>query len=185
MSVTLNLETAIVDRLNKQVEVVAQSEAAMQFGIEVTLSTVARIALLRGLEDMESGQATVAKVESRMEAKQAERKQPEAKKVEAKEAAEPERPGPDGWPIPQGWNRWSEGELVPGEHTDAHEYYTNAGWMRFYGTVGDEGKGRETIVFYWAKDPDVQELAPLNGVLIQKTPWGPGHMLPRDWTGRA
>lgn len=180
MSVTLNLETAIVDRLNKQVEVVAQSEAAMQFGIEVTLSTVARIALLRGLEDMESGQATVAKVGSRVAPMQAERKQPEAKKD-----AKPAGPGPDGWPIPQGWNRWSEGELVPGEHTDAHEYYTNAGWIRFYGVVGDEGKGRETIVFYWARDPDAQTLTPLNGVLIQKTPWGPGHMLPRDWAGMA
>jgi hypothetical protein len=86
---------------------------------------------------------------------------------------------------PEGWVQFRSSEQVPPEQSDVHEYYTKQGWGRWYGTAGNEA-----ISFYWCDNQAHQTLDPWEKpdargkvVVVQTTPWGPGHIVPHGWSG--
>lgn len=157
--------------LQKQLQ---NSESAREFGVDVTLEVAARVAMIRGLKAIVRPAATTA-----------------APKVQEEETEAVDEPvveaNPDGTvTMPAGWSAWA-GELIPSEQTTVHEYYVANGWKRMVGKVGDEA-----IAFYWSDRLESQSLAPWgssddNGknIIVQKTPWGPGHLIPHGWHAEA
>lgn len=171
----LDLESDTLESLDRLVEVVAQWPSSREFGITVTRETVARIALLRGLDLV--GQPAVVAGPSPVE-------------VEVEETTAPvplpddeiERNGDGRIKPPAGWEKWA-GSEVPEEQAGVHAYYQRLGWDRMIGSVGNE-----SIIFYWTPDEVQQASAPYSGadvtgrrLLIQDTPWGPGHLVPAGW----
>lgn len=84
---------------------------------------------------------------------------------------------------PGAWEVWSANEAFPASQADVHEYYERHGWQRVWGQ-----SGAERLVFYWCNDPDEQRLEPWprsgpggGGVVVQETPWGPCHLIARNW----
>ena len=57
-TLNLDLEKELLSRLDSLIAVVAESPAAREFGVDVTRTLVARMALLRGLSAMEAGRQT-------------------------------------------------------------------------------------------------------------------------------
>jgi len=176
----LVLDEVLETRLDSLLSVVAGSATAVEFGVVVDRGLVARIALLRGLESMEAAGAGVMdrgrSVRSRT---------PEVAKsrgddgggdaaesvVESEGLVEP----------PTGWRPWSASEQLPEAQWGAHEYYEEAGWVRYYGTAPTRTKD-EVIVFYWCSDRSLQGLELYDsGLKVQATPWGPGHLIPHGW----
>jgi hypothetical protein len=153
------------------------SESAREFGVDVTLEVAARVAMIRGLKAIVRGSVPSPSAPSTS--------------VEEESSDVPDEPvvesNPDGTVnIPSGWSAWA-GELVPSEQATVHEYYVANGWKRMLGKVGDE-----SISFYWSNRIENQRLAPwgspdANGksIVVQKTPWGPGHLVPHGWYAEA
>lgn len=169
--ILLTLEDEVLRRLDAQVAVVAQGAAAREFGIKVTREVVARVALLRGLSVMETGGVVVER--------------PPAVEEEAAVPAEVEYAADGVVKPPEGWRRWSGNELVPPSQAKMHDYYITNGWWRYGGKAGDEN-----MTFYWTSAREAQELpewvnTDTNGkhVIVQQTPWGPGHIVPHGWSG--
>jgi|TARA_R110002020_G_scaffold4088_2_gene17982 hypothetical protein len=196
--IKLNLDALTLKRLDGLVPIVAESAAAREFGVEVDRRLVSRVALLRGLTAMEAAvpqksapETPVAPVESVAP--------PPPLSIPLSDddvAASPtadgvsEAPpltevGEDGlFEPPEGWNLWSSGEQIPQDHHDVDSYYKKGGWKRYWGRSGDE-----VIAFYWSPDPALQgypsyKKADRAGkeLIIQNTPYGPGHMLPHGWS---
>ena len=196
--IKLSLEAAMLERLDKLVPMVAESAAAREFGIEVDRRLVARVALLRGLTAMEAAVPSGSA--------------PDMPRSPAVEVAPPPplviplpddvslgsstadsvsagagkaELGEDGsYDLPEGWHMWSSGERVPSEHQEIHDHYVSGGWGRYWGRVGEE-----VIAFYWTPDPALQDYpsykkADRNGkaLNVQKTPYGPGHIIPHGWS---
>ena len=196
--IKLNLESVMLERLDKLVPMVAESAAAREFGIKVDRRLVARVALLRGLTAMEAAVPSESA--------------PDMPRSPAGEVAPPPVlaiPLPDGAPVvsttadsgsaspdmaelgeeglydlPEGWHIWSSGERVPPDHQEIHDHYASGGWNRYWGRVGEE-----VIAFYWTPDPALQDYPSYKGadrggkeLNIQKTPYGPGHIIPHGWS---
>lgn len=190
-TLSLDLEKALLERLDSLIDVVAESPAAREFGVDVTRTLVARMALLRGLSAMEAGRQTgrvapaPAAVSSAPVAAGTLKAPGEAEKpaeAEAKEVVERDSSGHV--KPPEGWRQWSDNEKVPAAHASVHEYYKAQGVPRWWGKAGDE-----VIAFYWSPDPSLQDVPVYGGVdangktiLVQATPHGPGHMIPHGWT---
>ena len=177
----LTIEEEMFARLDALVPKVASSAAAREFGITVDRHLVARMALLRGLKVMESGEQTGRVAPP-----------PPLASRESKPSPPPPKPAEpvdrdEGGHIlpPDGWERWSDSEAISPTHSEVHGYYTANGWVRFWGKAGDE-----VIAFYWSGDPELQDLPMFkhpdrNGleVKLQETPYGPGHIIPHGWAG--
>ncbi len=175
-----------LDLLDSMIPTVAQMPLVLELGISVSRSTVARMALVRGLRSLESTGGSAEKPEPEPA--------PTATSQKPADAAPQEPQEVDNVPTfdldskglikpPDGWERWSDNEMVPQSQGDVHTYYTNHGWERWWGT-----SGRENISFYWNRNPDAEELSPWpnkgpNGGTIKKqtTPWGEGHIIPHGW----
>ena len=181
--VTLRLEPKVVQRIDDLICEVSEWPAVREFGVDVTRETVARIALLRGLQD----------VESQVPA-------PEPTPVKRAQAPEPPEPPPEtsvaavveeeaerdenGLLVPpEGWAKWNKTERVPSHHEELHAHYEAVGWDRWWGRVGEE-----TITFYWSPDEALHDAALYDkpdmkgkAIMNQKTPWGPGHIIPHGW----
>jgi hypothetical protein len=172
MKLSLTLESAIIERLDALVGEVASSPSALEFGVRVDRRLVARMALLKGLSVLEGSAAPpVSKSESA------------AKPVESPPDAPIERDSAGFIKPPEGWSRWSKGERFPESQREAHEYYAGHGWERWWGKSGDE-----VIAFYWSPDSDLHDVPVFSGVgpggegvLVQDTPYGPGHLIPAGW----
>jgi hypothetical protein len=183
-SVTLKLEKALLDRLARQRDKLRDGVAAREFGLQVDITVAARVALIRGLSAMESGRPAARSGAVQPQVEEAE----DARTTEAAETAAPVRsePGANGrYETPEGWVKWDGRERVPPEHAALHEYYISNGWWRYWGRAGDE-----RIHFYWCDNAVDQDLALVDvvdgrgkGLLLQETPWGPGHIIPHGWTG--
>ena len=172
-----------LDKLDAMIDMVASMPVIAELGINVSRSTVARMALVRGMRSLSSGES--AAVEKAKEPEPA--KTPEVPGT----VDEEDLPGvkyelnDEGKIIPpEGWERWSPSENFDGAQADVHTYYENHGWERWWGTAG-----RERLVFYWNRDPDADALEPWpekspNGkeIMVQNTPWGDGHIIPHGWS---
>jgi hypothetical protein len=170
-ALALTLENDILKRLDDLVPVIGGLPQVREFGVKVERKVVARMALLRGLDQLERAHA-------KSSAKTAE----DAPKSD--EDAPIEAPAADTTVhgIPEGWNKVSASERVPENHAALHDYYTARGWSRFWGKVDDT-----VFYFYWCETVANQALKPFNigekgrAVHVQDTPWGPGHILPAGW----
>ena len=195
-TLNLDLEKELLSRLDSLIAVVAESPAAREFGVDVTRTLVARMALLRGLSAMEAGRQTgrVAPAPAAVLAAPvaagalvAPGTAPKNAKVEAETLGADgvvERDSAGHIKPPEGWSQWSDNEKVPGSHAAVHEYYKAQGVSRWWGRAGDE-----VIAFYWSPDPTLQDIPAYGGVdangktiLVQATPHGPGHMIPHGWS---
>ena len=152
----------------------SQSEAAREFGVHVTLEVAARVAMMRGLKAIKQGRRTQTGPTKQAPAAE----KPVAPPVEVA------KHNSDGTVIPpSGWNKWSQTEAITPETAKIHEYYTTNGWERYAGVSSSEA-----MVFYWCAHVDYQGLDPYphndktgKKILIQETPWGPGHLIPFNW----
>jgi len=175
----LTLDGELEKRLDALVPKVSESAAAQEFGIKVDRTLVARVALLRGLSEMEGLGGRAAPPPAMKGPKK-------EKKVPASLPSADASPDYDdeGMVIPpDGWRGWAESEKLPGGHESTHDYYSENGWTRYYGSSPSK-TGNEVIVFYWCSDPAKQDLDLFAPELkLQETPWGPGHILPYGWEG--
>ena len=188
-TITLELEDDLRSRIEVQRALLANGASAKEFGLDVTLEVAVRVMLIRGLQAAEGTGADVgvglrdADVDVGADADVGAGVDADVD-VDAKVNAVD--PGPDGkYDTPDGWNRWNGKERVPEEQAELHEYYIAHGWWRYWGRSGDE-----RIHFYWKDEVDLQELdaAPVvdmkgKKMLVQQTPWGPGHIIPHGWSG--
>jgi hypothetical protein len=172
-SLQLDLEPDTLESLDRLVEVVAQWPSSREFGITVTRETVARIALLRGIGLV--GQPAVVEVEETVDPVPL----PDDAEIPGDDI---ERDGNGHVKPPPGWEKWA-GTDVPEEQAGVHAYYQRLGWDRMVGSAGNEA-----IIFYWTADETQQQSALYSGadmsgrrILIQDTPWGPGHLVPAGW----
>tara|TARA_R110000824_G_scaffold39711_11_gene119814 strand:- start:1237 stop:1728 length:492 start_codon:yes stop_codon:yes gene_type:complete len=158
-----------------------QTPTVRELGVEVTYEMVARAALLRGLKTFKSKESP--KGTPKLEVVENTEPSPKPDTKKSLKSTKVVRVGEEILP-PSGWQKWHANERVPPGQEDCHGYYERNGWARFWGdTVG------ETISFYWcpveSKQSDLEPF-PIAGpsgkkVLIQETPWGPGHMVPHGW----
>ena len=178
---SLDLEAQVFKSIDKLIPAIEDTVAVREFGIKVTRETVARIALLRGLALM--GEADNCGMPQPA-------LKPPSKAVKATEAPKPEASTDRSLNVdgtirtPEGWRRWGKKENLPEQQSEIHAYYTSNGWDRYWGRTGDE-----VIAFYWANTAELQDLemydnVDANGkrVLLQETPYGPGHVVPHGWT---
>ena len=180
---SIPLEDLVLIQLDSLIPEMEQSSAVQEFGIQVTREIVARVALMRGLRAMQAGVGGRVNVVEKT-------REPTQGTPPGEDTSEPNWDSVTGqFTPPDGWEQWSEAEPVPETQTDLHAYYVGNGWERWYGSVGEDGRGRERIVFYWNKDAEAQELGVFggkeSGILLQDTPWGPGHLVPTGWEASA
>ena len=176
-----------LEKLDAMIDMVAAMPVIAELGINVSRSTVARMAVVRGMRSLAAGEPAVADGVSEPAPKEPEPvKTPEVPGVVDEEdlpGVQYELDGEGKIIPPDGWERWSHSEHFSGGQSEVHTYYETHGWERWWGTAG-----RERLVFYWNRDPSAEELEPWpqqspNGkrVMVQDTPWGVGHIIPHGW----
>jgi hypothetical protein len=180
-TIEVSLEPEILRKLDDLVPEVASWKAVQEFGVKVTRETVARIAMLRGLNSM-----TPTPVGKARRPKASEETEVVSEEVKERVSTVDSNVTRDssGYIIPPtGWSMWREGERIISSHRDLHDYYVRQGWHRYWGRSGDE-----TINFYWSSDESLHDVEPFPGksstgkeVKVQNTPWGPGHIIPHGW----
>tara|TARA_R110001583_G_scaffold26746_8_gene96201 strand:- start:1152 stop:1733 length:582 start_codon:yes stop_codon:yes gene_type:complete len=184
----MNLEPELLARIDELIGPVSKSVAVQELGTRVSRHLVSRIALLRGIRLMEQqyseGTEIVAHEEPKVEPQVPAADKPKAKKQE--EPVEMEYDESGFLKKPDGWDLWTSSS-VPAGHQEMHDYYSQLGWSKYTGKAG-----KEIISFYWCNDPSLHEVAPYDVVdkdgkkiITQKTPYGPGHMIPYGYTGSA
>lgn len=179
---SLDLEAQVLKNIDQLIPAIEDTVAVKEFGIKVTRETVARIALLRGLALMGEAQ------DCAMPEPPLKSVTPAAESVKLETADEPVSSAiarnVDGTiRTPEGWRRWGKNESLPEDHALIHDYYTRNGWNRYWGRSGEE-----IITFYWTNKEDMQDLEMYDGtdangkqLILQETPYGPGHMIPHGW----
>ena len=183
VDVVLRLDDELRARLERQRQVVASGRAAREFGVVVDIAMVARVALIRGLERMESG----GTADNTTESVNADPDDYAHQGPPAGERLDVDYNEDGEIAPPEGWNKWNGQERIPSEQQEVHDYYIGQGLWRWWGKSGDQ-----IFTFYWSpkksmSDVSVYESADPNGkkVALQQTPWGPGHILPKSWGLRA
>ena len=180
-----------VEELDAMIEVVKAMPVIAELGIVVSRSTVARMALIRGMRSLAAGEESGGA--GAKEGEKAGEKEPEPveKQAEVPGTVDDEHLPGVKYELdhegkikpPDGWDRWSPNERFDPSQAEVHAYYEAHGWERWWGTAG-----REQIVFYWNRDPNADALVPWpeaspnnKKVLVQSTPWGEGHLIPHGW----
>jgi len=177
--VTLDLETEVMRQIDELVKEVASWPATQEFGVKVTREVAARVALLRGLQALQKSptpgpaEPPTPKSDGNSVAKDPESK-PAAPDSNVSRTADGLIARPDGW------EEWQSRDGLPDHQDLMHTYYTAQGWKRMWGKIGSS-----VINFYWSDDESHQNLEPFVGgeqeLLVQSTPWGPGHIIPKGW----
>jgi|TARA_R110000824_G_scaffold152962_8_gene324359 hypothetical protein len=182
MKLTIEMDQMALDALDSSIPAIIESTGAHELGMTVTREVAARVALLRGLKLLQARQEAQGAVRASKPAEV----QPEAP-VQPGDV-EPERDVNGNVRPPTGWHKWTTGKRMPESHVGMHAYYKANGWDRWWGAVGDDGKGKEFIEFYWSQSGTNPDLSAYDGVglgnkslLVQATPWGPGHIIPAGW----
>jgi hypothetical protein len=178
-SIKIPIDEFVAEQLDRMIPIIADSAAAREFGVSVTREMVARMALVRGLQDLRPPPPASAP-------KPTPHKSPTPAPETAEEAPpKPEAPRDNAGMIrlPEGWHEWGRTERIPEGHADVHSYYDRQGWRRYWGRAGDE-----TMIFYWSRDPSLQDVEAYDGqdksgksLKVQETPYGPGHIVPHGW----
>tara|TARA_R100001224_G_C3967201_1_gene131230 strand:+ start:132 stop:722 length:591 start_codon:yes stop_codon:yes gene_type:complete len=181
-----------VAELDAMIEVVKAMPVIAELGIVVSRSTVARMALIRGMRSLAAGEESGGTGAKEGNAA----KEPEPAEKPEKQPKVPGTVDDEDLPgvkyeldaegkikPPEGWERWSPSEHFDGSQSEVHAYYEAHGWERWWGSAG-----RERIVFYWNRDPNADALVPWpeaspnnKTVMVQSTPWGEGHLIPHGW----
>lgn len=175
-ALSLPLENEILKRLDDLMPIISSLPHAKEFGIVVDRKIVARMALIRGLDTLERAHNTkndAAKAENT----------PETDADAPVSAAEPTS---GVHATPEGWARCGPTDKIPVAQAVIHDYYTQNNWFRYWGKAGDS-----VIYFYWSPEVQFQDLDAFPGtdkngktVVVQDTPWGPGHVVPMNWTNQ-
>lgn len=176
---SVQVDDDLMKQLDLATEQMSKDPMIQDLGVRVNRGLAARAALVRGLRAMLSGQTETRAVEPKVEPKD---------KREDKPAPEPKPEDVvaevDGMvQPPDGWNAWSPARKFPPSQQVLHDYYGSKGWTRMTGKIGVE-----TISFYWSGNKSLHEVEPFPGtdsggrsVIVQDSPWGPGHIIPPDW----
>jgi len=176
----LELDDQVVAAIEKY-RLELESDALLQeLGITVTFQQAALAALRRGLTrgtkpasraEPARGPRTEARTEARAE---------EPGEQEGYELLEADENGRR--VLPDGWMYWSNTERIPDEQADYHAHYSGLGWTRLWGKAGTG----ETYVFYMPLELTVEgrevewgAQPPDENVVVQQTPYGPGHIVSR------
>lgn len=174
MEITLTLDDDVREKLEDAMMEMRKTPTVQELGVDVTYEMVARAALLRGLRTFKGRSAKEASVEAPSAPKPTEA-QIEEEELELDEFGK--------IPMPPGWDKCPERDIVPEPQRLMDEYYKANGWGRYWGKVDTE-----VIFFYWANEPERHDLEPFPGtsangktIMNQKTPWGPGHIIPHGW----
>lgn len=173
----LRLETDIQARIGALIPTIKGLPHVKELGVEVSAEVVGRMALIRGLDALERAHGGAKSSGKTTEG--VENREPAPEKGDA--------PLPTGdeevYDTPEGWSRVGLGEAIPVPEAVLHDYYTQNGWLRYWGKANDQ-----VIYFYWCPERRLQGLKPFPGtdksgrtVAIQETPWGPGHVVPHKW----
>lgn len=177
VSLTIELDAELLNRIQNLVPEVKGWPAVQEFGVEVTWELIARIALSRGLKEMvpainPEGVTSPSPPPSGPEKVSSPEPEPELK-TDAGGLVQ----------VPAGWSLWRESEKIPPQQQEAHDYYIRQGWDRWWGRVD-----KEVISFYYSRAPELHGVLPYpdkgpqgKSILVQDTPWGPGHILPHKW----
>ena len=177
VSLTIELDAELLNRIQNLVPEVKSWPAVQEFGVEVTWELIARIALSRGLKEMvpainPEGVTSPSPPSSGPENVSSPEPAPELK-TDAGGLVQ----------VPAGWSRWRESEKIPLPQQEVHDYYIRQGWDRWWGRVD-----KEVISFYYSRAPELHGVLPYpdkgpqgKSILVQDTPWGPGHILPHKW----
>ena len=169
----LRLEADIQARITGLIPTIKALPHVKELGVEVTAETVGRMALIRGLDSLERAHKSGAKAENRADQPKNRDDQPvSAPPEDAEDLATPE-----------GWSKVGPNDKIPVPEAVLHDYYTQNGWSRYWGMVDGT-----PIYFYWSSKRSFQDLDPFPGsdkggrkMVVQETPWGPGHVVPVKW----
>lgn len=175
-TLTLRLEPELQTQIGQMIPIIKGLAHVKELGVEVTRETVARMALIRGLDALQRQHLP------QNDAKKAD-PTPDPVAEEPISAAEPKN---GVHPTPEGWTRVAPGDKIPVSQAVIHDYYTQNNWNRYWGRAGDS-----IIHFYWSPEVQFQDLDVFPGsdkngktVAVQDTPWGPGHIIPVNWSNQ-
>ncbi len=170
---SVQVDDDLMRQLDQATALMAQDPMIQDLGVRVNRGLAARAALVRGLRAMLSGQKEerapkpTPKPEAQQEAQQ------EDTVTEVDGMIQP----------PDGWAAWSPVRKFSPNQQVLHDYYGSKGWQRMTGKIGVS-----TISFYWSGNKELHGVEPFPGtdaggrsVIVQDTPWGPGHIVPPDW----
>ena len=169
---SIQVDETIIKRLDAAVARMAQDPTIQELGVRVNRGLAARAALVRGLRSLESGQG--AQTPSQPEPTPDPTPEPTPEPVQESDGViQP----------PEGWAAWTPARKFSPNQQVLHDYYGSKGWQRMTGKIGVS-----TISFYWAPARINQDAAPYPGtdsggrsIIVQDTPWGPGHIIPPEW----
>lgn len=175
-TLTLRLEHELQTQIAQMIPLIKGLAHVKELGVEVSRETVARMALIRGLDALER------QYKGKNDAKTDENP-PETPAEAPVSAAEPKN---GVHPTPDGWTKCGPTDKIPVAQAVIHDYYTQNNWFRYWGKAGDS-----VIYFYWSPEVQFQDLDVFPGtdkngktVAVQDTPWGPGHIIPVNWTNQ-
>lgn len=175
-TLTLRLEHELQTQIGHMIPIIKGLAHVKELGVEVTRETVARMALIRGLDALQRQHLP------QNDAKKADPTSDQAAEAPIS-AAEPKN---GVHPTPEGWTRVAPGDKIPVAQAVIHDYYTQNNWFRYWGKAGDS-----VIYFYWSPEVQFQDLDVFPGsdkngktVAVQDTPWGPGHIIPVNWSNQ-
>jgi len=172
---SVQVDDDLMRQLDQATALMAKDPMIQDLGVRVNRGLAARAALVRGLRALLSGQKEerAPKVEPKAETEPVAQPEPEETVEEVDGMVQP----------PDGWNAWSPARKFPPSQQVLHDYYGSKGWQRMTGKIGVE-----TISFYWSPNKGLHTVEPFPGtdsggrsVIVQDSPWGPGHIIPPDW----
>ena len=191
----MNLEPELLARIDELIGPVSKSVAVQELGTRVSRHLVSRIALLRGIRLMEQQYSEGTEIVAHEKPAPTPPPVPAAKSAPTTDEPQVVAETPDLDVVydnegmikqPGGWDLWTS-TAVPSGHEEMHDHYLKQGWSRYTGKAG-----KEVISFYWCSDPGLHDADAYLGadkagktVLVQDTPYGPGHMIPHGYLGTA
>ena len=174
---SMQVDDDLMKQLDLATEQMSKDPMIQDLGVRVNRGLAARAALVRGLRAMLSGQVeerAAKRVAERVDERVAEPEpKPEDVVAEVDGMVQP----------PDGWNAWSPARKFPPSQQVLHDYYGSKGWTRMTGKIGVE-----TLSFYWSPNKSLHGVESFPGtdasgrsIIVQDSPWGPGHIIPPDW----
>ena len=163
MEITLTLDDDVCAHLESAMMEMRQTPTVRELGVEVTYEMVARAALLRGLRTFKGQAAREAKAET-----------PPPALVVVEEEGELELDEFGKLPLPAGWDKCPDRDIVPEPQRLMDEYYKANGWGRYWGKVDTEARVR-TLSWHECQREEHHEPEDTVGTRSYHPPWLVGH----------